>query len=284
MLEGIDKNWKAATNLNEAVYNYLPAGDYTFKVKAENTEGQQSAVTTLHMRVASPFWKTWWFFGFLALLVLAGFYWVDRERINKMQALQRVRTQIARNLHKDINTTLNHINLLSEMAKIKADSDIERSKDYIEQISDKSRTMIDSMDDILWTLNPQNDSMEKTILRMKEYAEAMQNTYPTDVIMEVDEKIKQLKLDMKVRHEIFFIFKKTLHSIAINATNSESVVNIDLAGKQLLLKIQNNEVKLSGVDAEQAIKEISQRAEQINAELDIQNDSKGISLILAVAV
>ncbi|HEX5151199.1 MAG TPA: two-component regulator propeller domain-containing protein [Parafilimonas sp.] len=284
MLEGIDKSWKAATNLNEAVYNYLPAGDYTFKVKAENTEGQQSAVTTLQLRVSPPFWKTWWFFGFFILLALAAFYWVDRERINKIQALQKVRTQIARNLHKDINTTLNHINLLSEMAKIKADSDIERSKDYIEQISDKSRTMIDSMDDILWTLNPENDSMEKTILRMKEYAEAMQNTYPTGVIMEVDEKIKQLKLDMKVRHEIFFIFKKTLHNIAMHANNSESVINVDHAGKQLLMKIQNNEVKLSGTDAEQAIKEIAQRAELINAELDIQNDSKGISLILAVVV
>lgn len=284
MLEGIDKDWKATTNLNEAVYNYLPAGDYTFKVKAENTEGQQSAVTTLQLRVVPPFWKTWWFFGFFILLALAAFYWVDRERINKIQALHKVRTQIARNLHKDINTTLNHINLLSEMAKIKADSDVERSKDYIEQISDKSRTMIDSMDDILWTLNPLNDSMEKTILRMKEYAEAMQNTYPTDVIMEVDEKIKQLKLDMKVRHEIFFIFKKMLHDIAMHANNSESIINIDHAGKKLLMKIQNNEVKLSGIDAEQAMKEISQRAEQINAELDIQNDSKGISLILAVGV
>ena len=284
MLEHIDKDWRTATNLNEAVYNYLPAGDYIFKVKAENSEGQQSTVTTLHLRVAPPFWKTWWFFGFLALLVLAGFYWADRERINKMRALQRVRTQIARNLHKDINTTLNHINLLSEMAKIKADSDIGRSKDYIKQISDKSRSMIDSMDDILWTLNPENDSMEKTILRMKEYAEAMQNTYPTDVIMEVDEKIKQLKLDMKLRHEIFFIFKKTLHTIAVNANHSESVINIDHAGRQLLLKIQNNEVRLSGIDAEQAIKEIAQRAEQMNAELDIQNDSKGVSLILSVAV
>jgi len=236
------------------------------------------------LRVVPPFWKTWWFFGFFILLALAAFYWVDRERINKIQALHKVRTQIARNLHKDINTTLNHINLLSEMAKIKADSDVERSKDYIEQISDKSRTMIDSMDDILWTLNPQNDSMEKTILRMKEYAEAMQNTYPTDVIMEVDEKIKQLKLDMKVRHEIFFIFKKMLHDIAMNANNSESIINIDHAGKKLLMKIQNNEVKLSGVDAEQVIKEISQRAELINAELDIQNDNKGVSLILSVAV
>ena len=52
----------------------------------------------------------------------------------------------------------------------------------------------------------------------------------------------------------------------------------------MLLKIQNNEVKLSGADAEQTIKEISQRAELVNAELDIQNDSKGISLILLVSI
>ena len=133
--------------------------------------------------------------------MLATFYFFDRERIKKIQALQRVRTQIAQNLHKDVNTTLNHISLLSEMAKIKADKDVERSKEYIGQISDKSRSMIDSMDDMLWTFNPQNDSMEKTILRMKEYAEAIQNTFPTQVSMEVDEKVNQLKLDMKVRHE-----------------------------------------------------------------------------------
>jgi len=174
--------------------------------------------------------------------------------------------------------------LLSEMAKIKADKDVERSKEYITQISDKSRSMIDSMDDILWTLNPQNDSMEKTILRMKEFAEAMQNTFTTQVQMEVDEKVKHLKLDMKVRHEMFLIFKQMLSAIAEQSNHSISIINIDYSGKKLLLKIQNSEVKLPGAVAEQTIKEITQRAETINAEPDIQNDSKGISLILLVSL
>jgi len=60
--------------------------------------------------------------------------------------------------------------------------------------------------------------MEKTIRRMKEYAEAIQNTYPTDIIMEVDESIKKLKLDMKIRHGIFLIFKTALHTIALKQT------------------------------------------------------------------
>jgi signal transduction histidine kinase len=286
MLEGIDKDWQSATTLNEAIYNYLPDGDYIFKVKAENTEGEQSNITVLYIHVVPPFWKTWWFLGLIALVVLTVFYLVDTERIKKLQALQRVRTQIAQNLHTEVNTTLNHISLLSEMAKIKAGKDVERSKEYIEQISDKSRSMIDSMDDMLWTLDPQNDSMEKTILRMKEYAEAIQNTFSMKVEMEVDEKIKSLNPDMKVRHEIFLIFKKSLRSIAeeANGNGSLSIINIDYTAKKLLLKIQNSEVHFSNGNARQTIQEISQRADLIKAELDIQNDSKGVSLILMVSL
>jgi glucose-6-phosphate-specific signal transduction histidine kinase len=284
MLDGIDKEWKITKGINEAIYNYLPAGNYTFKVKAENTEGKQSRITELHLHVIPPFWLTWWFFGLIILLVLTIFYWIDHERIKKLLALQAVRRQIAQNLHGDVNTTLNHISLLSGMAKIKADKDVERSKEYIEQISDKSRSMIDSMDDMLWTLNPLNDSMEKTMLRVKEYAEAIQHSFPVQVQMEVDEKVKFLKPDMKVRHEIFLIFKKTLYAIAQQSNNSTTIINIDYAAKKLLLKIQNNEVKLSGAVAEQTIKDITNRAEVIKAELDIQNDSKGVSLILLVSL
>jgi len=100
----------------------------------------------------------------------------------------------------------------------------------------------------------------------------------------VDENIKHLKLDMKVRHEMFLIFKKMLRAIAEEANDSTSIINIDYSGKKLLMKIQNNAVKLSGINAEQMIEEIIQRAESIHAEPDIQNDSKGISLILLVSL
>ena len=284
MLEGLDKDWRMAGTVNEAIYNYLPSGDYTFKVKAINTEGKESPVTELQLHVVPPFWQTWWFLGMVILLALLAFYWIDRERIKKLQALQKVRTQIAQNLHKDINTTLNQISLLSEMAKLKADKDVERSKEYIAQINNKSRSMIDSMDDILWTLNPQNDTMEKTILRMKQYAESIQSTYPAEMLLEVDESVKNLKLDMKTHHEIFLIFKIMLRAIAETTNSGETITNIDLAGKKLLLKIQNNKVHLSGTEAEKAFQEIYQRAEFINAEPDIQNDSTGVSLILMITV
>jgi len=105
--------------------------------------------------------------------------------------------------------TLSNISLLSEMAKIKADKDIVRSKEYIDQINDKSKRMIDAMDNMLWSLNPENDSIGKTILCMKDCTDGLQNTHGTNIQMEVDERVKSLKLDMKARNEFFLIFKET---------------------------------------------------------------------------
>src|SRR5690606_42148490 len=68
-----------------------------------------------------------------------------RRSSDLLKALQKVRTEIAVNLHGEVNSTLSNINLLSEMARIKADKDIERSKEFIDQISRKSHYMITAM-------------------------------------------------------------------------------------------------------------------------------------------
>jgi signal transduction histidine kinase len=170
-LENLDKEWKVADKNYQAIYSYLPPGTYTFLVRSEDAEGiPDKNITRLVIHVNPPFWKTWWFFCLLALVIAAVIFWLDRERIKRLIATQKLRTEIASNLHEEVNTTLNNINLLSEMARIKADKDIDRSKEFIEQISHKSHSMILAMDDILWSIDPQNDSMEKSLLRMMEFA------------------------------------------------------------------------------------------------------------------
>ena len=283
MLRGLDKQWQHANENNEAIYNYLPPGEYTFMVKAENSDGISSRnITTLKITVTPPFWKTWWFLGLLSLLAITVLYTIDRERIKRLADLQKVRTQIAGNLRDDVNSTLSNINLLSEMAKLKADKNIERSKEYIDQISTKSRRMIDAMDDMLWSLNPDNDYMEKTILRMRESAEGLQHTYGTEIQIEIDEKVKSVKMDMRTRHELFLIFKEGLRTIASNS-RSGTLVNADLSGGKLLVKIHNAGMNANGdPEVERSYQELRQRAKVIRAELDIQIDKKGIFIVLLV--
>ena len=58
-LDGFDADWIDAGVRHEAVYTNLPAGDYTFQVRAANADGvwNQSPVS-LSLRVAPPWWAT----------------------------------------------------------------------------------------------------------------------------------------------------------------------------------------------------------------------------------
>lgn len=285
-LEGLEKEWQRADNTSQAVYSHLPPGTYTFLARGEDAEGHPSKnITKLVIHVKPPFWKTWWFFCLLALLVAAIIYWLDKQRVNKLIALQEVRSEIAGNLHEEVNTTLNNINLLSEMARIKADRDITRSKQYIDQISTKSHNMINAMDDILWSIDPRNDTMEKSLLRMMEFADELKKRYDASIEIALDKKVRALKLDMKTRHEVFIIFKEALRMIVQHSGGKQTLVHIDLFRNKLSLKLQDPTASFdkNTEDINALVREMSDRANSIDAELDVQHDSKGVAVVLLVA-
>lgn len=283
-LDGIDKNWVQAEDRQQALYSYLPPGDYTFHLKTENENGVSSPELTFQVVVQPPFWRRWWFYALIVLLAAAILYRIDRERVSRIVALQKVRTQIAANLHQDINTTLNNINLLSEMAKIKADKDIDRSKEYIDQISDKSHNMIIAMDDMLWSIDPANDSMAKTILRMKEFVEALKNRHGAGLQMVVDNDVRSLNIDMATRHELFLLFKEILRDMVLRTPQGQFLINIDLVKSRLYLKIHDASPDAATTINSLAMAEMKKRVDAIGAELDIQPAKTGVAVVLLMPV
>lgn len=284
MLEGLDEKWLATRN-NKIVYNRLPPGTYTFKTKSISATGLESGITQMSIEIVPPFWETWWFYGLLILSALLVFYLVDKERLMRLKATQKLRTEIALSLHHDVNTNLNNINLLSEMARMKVDKDITRSKALIEQISEKSNDMIIAMDDMLWVIDPANDSMEKTVLRMNEFIDALRNRHEADIVIHIDEKVKEMKLDMKLRHGFFVIFKAALRSMVQYSGSKQTLVNIDLQKNQLLLKM-HGAVPINNADSNniQCAEDMKAYAANINAELDIQNLRNSSNIVLLMPV
>ena len=285
MLENIDKGWKKGNELNQAIYSYLPAGTYTFRIRAENADAVSSKEFTLRIRISPPFWKSWWFYGLLTIACIVIFYLADRERLLRFKSNQKLRTDIALNLHHDVNTALGNINLLSEMARMKADKDIGRTKELIEQISFKSNDMMIAMDDILWVIDPANDSMEKTLLRMSEFIDSLRNRHEAEIDMHVDEKVKNLKLGMKDRHGFFFIFKTALRCMVQYSGARQVLINIDLQNERLCLKMYGaTSVKNTDGIIFKCIEEMKAHAAAINAELDMQQEKGGGNIVLMIPV
>ncbi|MGZ3839048.1 MAG: triple tyrosine motif-containing protein, partial [Flavisolibacter sp.] len=283
MLDGLDKNWIHTDHPIEAAYNYLPPGEYTFRVKSENTDGITSQeIASIPIVVQPPFWNTRWFYGLVLLVVIGVLYIIDRERMIKKDSLRQMRSEIASNLHTEISNTLNNINVLSEMAKIKADKNIEQSKEFIGQISDKSRHMMEAMDDMLWSIDPQNDSMRKTVLRIKELTDAMRLAYDVDIDLIVDHKIQSLELDMKLRHDLFFFYKESMNYLMESIHCRQVFVNIKQVKSKMMIEVLTECEHTTEAFKSRFRKFLEKRTRTLPSSMEITADHKSLSVVLFV--
>jgi len=285
MLEGLDNTWKQVKN-NELIYQYLPAGDYTLKLKAENGEGVESKkITTLHIHVNAPFWKTWWFYSLLILLIGGLLLWLDRSRIKRREAIYAMRSDIADGLHKEINAALSNITILSEMAKMKADSEPEKSKEFIEQIHAKSNNMTVAMDDMLWSIDPNNDNMQYFISRFREYTDALKNRNDVQIDLLVDKKVEALQLNMKLRKDIFWLFKGGITNvIKSGGVNNKIHISYDKPVLIYTLEFDTSKMDMDQLNNLRLRKELSDKLDDLGAWLDFKEHSMTAVFVLKIPI
>jgi ligand-binding sensor domain-containing protein len=285
MLEGVDKDWIHVDHPMEAIYNSLPPGDYIFKVKSENADGMISEeIASILIVVRPPFWETWWFLSLIGLLFILILYLIDKERVKRRESLAMVRRQIRANLKEEVSTTLNNISVLSEIAKIKADKNLVQAKEFIDQISEKSRYMDEVLEDTLWSIDPANDSMKKFILRIRELTEALKTLHEVEIDLIVDNKVQSMELDMKLRYELLFFYKDAMSFIIQNMNCDQLFVNINKTKSKLYIEIlsecgsddPNFEAKFENA--------VAKRVKALPATLDVLSESKSFSTVLYVNV
>jgi signal transduction histidine kinase/ligand-binding sensor domain-containing protein len=274
-LEGLDKEWQRAETIGKAVYSHLAPGAYNLLLKSEDAEGRPSKnITKLTIKVNPLFWKTWWFLGLLILTGICILYLLDKLRMQKLRATESIRTRIATSLTEDMSNSLSSINISSELAKRKIDTDAARTKEYISQISDTSNRMVNAMSDMVWSINPSSETMEDLIDRMKIYAAEIENLYNVDIVFAIDKAITSMKLDMENRYELLSVFKEAV----VNAGRHSGGRHIQavLRNKKLrLIMLVEDDGKGFDTDAKalsRGISDMRRRAAAINANFYIESN------------
>jgi len=273
-LEGIDKDWIAADNTQRAVYTYLPSGSYTFMVRAKNMDGAFSQqLTTLKLKMNPPFWKTWWFLGLVIIALVVFLYWLDQQRMNRIKATESIRTRIATSLTEDMTNSISSINISSELAKTKVDKDAERTKEYISQISDTSNRMVQAMYDMVWSIHPDNDTMQHTIDRMRAFAADIESAYNTDIVFEIGKSVSKLELDMEFRYELLSVYKEAIMNSAKHADARHIQVMLQCRKRLLRMSIEDDGkgFDLESVVMGRGINDMRRRTSAINATLKIKS-------------
>jgi two-component system sensor histidine kinase UhpB len=183
--------------------------------------------------------------------------------------LQNIRNRIASDLHDDIGSTLNSISVYSEVAK----NDPDKKEYSLNMIGESSRKVIDAMSDIVWTINPENDSFENIILRMRSLAYNLLRAKDIEFTFKADETLNHLKLSLEKRRNFYLIFKEALNNLIKYSHAKRVQISLLHHSNAITLMIRDDGL---GFDATKkyngnGLTNIRNRAKEINAQLAIES-------------
>jgi ligand-binding sensor domain-containing protein/two-component sensor histidine kinase len=275
MLEGFDKDWiYTDATKRVATYTNLDAGNYIFKIKGSNNDGVWNETPVeIKLIITPPWWQTLWF---KLLCVFAGgivVYIIYKSRMQKMRDIRRIRNKIASDLHDDLGATLSSISIMSELVNQQVKDQSPQASSLLEKIGSSSRNMIESVNDMVWAINPQNDSFENVIKRMRTFASEILSAKDIAFHFDFDKNLLQSKLKMEMRRNFYLIFKEAVNNVAKYSQAANAFVMIWNRENNLKMTIRDDGsgFEMNTVKAGNGLINMQQRAEIMKAKFNLES-------------
>lgn len=274
-LQGFDHDWNYVGERRNAYYTNVPPGHYTFSVQAADIIGKWKYFSEpVNITISPPYWQTWWFMTIIFLAIAGSVYLFFRYRINQLRKIYLLRSKISRDLHDEIASTLSGIRLYSELAKQQLEQKTEsKVKESLEIISSNASEMKGGISDIVWAINPSNDSFKAMMEKLKLYAAEVTRAARISFEFEMSAMIPDEKLDMPQRRNIYLICKESVNN-ALKYSRAEILkVQIQQQDQVMVIEISDNGMGFDpqNVNLGNGIFNIKRRAEEIGALVSIQS-------------
>jgi signal transduction histidine kinase/ligand-binding sensor domain-containing protein len=245
-LEGYQSEWSVPSNNAVFTYRNLPAGEYCLYVKCADTYLNWSKpAKLLSFTISRAFYKTWWFLVMFTLSII-GITILVVKRIQLMRyqnqlreierefAIEKERLRISKDMHDEVGASLTRISILSELAK-KQQTEPAKSLQTINQISEISGGVVDEMSEIIWAMNPRNDSLDSFTSYIRQHASTYLESAEIDGTFSFPDEIPSLPMSSELRRNLFLTVKEAFHNIVKHSAAGN--VTMRLYFEKLMLHI-----------------------------------------------
>ena len=254
-LEGYEAGWSPPAGMRKVTYPRLTPGNYRFRLRASPGDGVwREANQFADFTLEAFFYQTGWFKGLAGMtaLVSAGIgsglfvrrrarrrlRELEREKAREL-AVERERARIARDIHDDLGATLTQIAMLSESAQTEAEA-VASLKPKLTDIFTRARGATRELDEIVWAIDPGNDSIEQVVIYLCQFAEDYLKLAEIHFRLDVPDSLPLGPLSSAQRHNLFLAAREALHNTVKHARATEVWLRIQLEGSQLHLLVEDN--------------------------------------------
>ncbi|MDP2301730.1 MAG: tetratricopeptide repeat protein [Ignavibacteria bacterium] len=223
------------------------------------------------------------------LLMITGI--VIRMRVKRLIGIERIRAGIAADLHDDIGSGLVQISMFSEQINKKM-----ASQSYMDdavsastlKVGNIARELIESMSDVVWSIDPKNDSLEKLLVRIEASVREICESENISFKLNVDGDASRIKPDLEILRSLLLITKEAVTNMIKHASAKELIISINVAVKKIIrvnIKDDGNGFDISGLKRINGINNMKKRIEKLGGKYDIHSaPGSGTEILLAIPV
>ena len=246
--------WRRARRTRRPVIPTCRRAHYRFRVTACNNDGhwnaagaQVSFCVVLPHFLANPVVHRPACFVSLLGLTAGGIRYLERRRYQSAAQTPRIaerrtereRARIARDLHDELGSSLTRISMLSDLAQ-SPDNNAEQLTSRVEKISGFAVRTARSLDEIVWAVNPRNDSLRSLLEYLTQFARELFEDTSIHCRFHIPEDLPRSPLPPEMRHNIFLAVKEALTNVLKHARAREVSLRAQIAGQQLEISVQDD--------------------------------------------
>jgi len=269
LLAGVNAEWSAPSTVRNVFLSLTP-GAYELLVRGVSPNGAVgSKLARVRFSVAAPVWQRWWFIALTAALLMGAGYWIHLLVLERKLAIERTRSVIATDLHDDIGSSLARISVLSDVLRTRLGRTSEHSP-VIDQIATSARDVIEKMNDIVWAIDPRQDTLSDVVARIRRFASDVLDAKSIQWSFEAPPVSEQLSLSLAQRRHLLLIFKEAIHNIVRHSKCQTANLRIDLQGAALHALIKDDGAGIPAGSARgRGLNSMYGRAVQLGGSLDV---------------
>jgi signal transduction histidine kinase len=161
------------------------------------------------------------------------------KRLEQERALERERTRIAQDLHDEMGAKLCRISFLSEHAR-RENTNPADMQEQIKSISDDSREVLHSLDEIVWAVNPQNDTLEHATSYLAQFAQEYFLMTGVECELVVPSQMPHYPVSSQVRHHLFLAIREALANILKHSAATRATISMKCENENLEICVEDN--------------------------------------------
>jgi signal transduction histidine kinase len=271
----------------------LAPGEYTLQIRGTNSNGSWSShVLKYKIIITPPFYATWWFKGLILVAMLFTASAITllyrrqkyRQRILELERareIENIRNRISRDIHDDIGAGLTRISILSEKIKSKVHSGNEEISGILNRISTQSREIVSNLGEIVWAVNPSNDTVDSLISYLRIYAGNFLENSAFEYRFHAPQDDSAYTINPDIRHNVLMVLKESLNNAVKYSRGNMIRINVDVTPAEFYFSISDNGCGIEpGIinGGGNGLPSMKHRMEALAGKLEIRSDSSGTTV------